>query len=85
MNPMIYDTDLWQTWEWASETRYYCVHLQQDLFGDWHLLCCWGGLYNRLGNCKTLYLDSVEQAPTILQAIHQRREKRGYQRRKLIC
>ena len=78
MSGISYDVEQWQTWEWRSERRYYCVRLQQNLWGDWCLVCCWGGRYNRLGNCKTYYIEDMADADRQLQQIAKRRERRGY-------
>jgi len=84
MNLITYDLHLWRTWRWESETRYYLVQLKQDLFGQWCLLCSWGGRLNRHGNSQTRYLNSREEADTILQSIGKRREGRGYLLKNLL-
>lgn len=78
MRGITYDYDKWQTWEWESQTRYYCAQLQQDIFGHWCIVCCWGGRFNRLGNRKTLYIDNLDEVEQTIQQIAKRRESRGY-------
>ncbi len=84
MNPIPYDLDLWRKWQWESDTRYYIVQLKQDLFGQWCLFYSWGGRLNRHGHTKTRYLNSREEADTILQSIGKRREGRGYILREML-
>ena len=33
----------WLASRWERDTRYYELHLRQDLFGDWVLTRVWGG------------------------------------------
>ena len=79
MSGVSYDIDQWQTWAWESDQRYYCVRLQQNLFGDWCLVCSWGGRFNRLGNSKTYEVADRVDAVRQLRRIDKRRQRRGYQ------
>lgn len=38
-----YDFNHWQIFEWESQTRYYRAEIKQTLFGDWCVVCTWGG------------------------------------------
>lgn len=52
--------------------------LQRDLFGDWTLIRCWGGLDNHLGQYRIQPVASEEDGITEIQAIERRRASRGY-------
>ena len=75
---VVYDLKRWQIYEWESATRYYRVEVKQTLFGDWCVVCSWGGRANRLGNNKTLYVENPGAAEKIVTMIAKRRERRGY-------
>ncbi len=67
-------------WIHAGKRRYFCVHLQQDLFGDWTLLRDWGSLDHGHGQGRML-LDAVRDPATgqdLIAAIHKRRLAHGY-------
>jgi len=66
------------TMRWASATRYYKASAQQDLFGDWELLCIWGGLGSRRGGYRTYPMRGQEQALQALQREARKRARRGY-------
>ena len=42
----------WLASRWERDTRYYELHLRQDLFGDWVLTRVWGGKGTALGQIK---------------------------------
>ena len=75
---IVYDLERWRTYEWESETRYYRAQIKQTLFGDWCVVCTWGGRNNRLGSGKTLYAASLDEAKEMVRAIAKRRQRRGY-------
>ena len=64
---------------WESETRYYAVVLQQDLFGDWVLTTARGGKRNRLGGVRHLVVSTKEEGLKKIQALHRLRLRHGYQ------
>jgi hypothetical protein len=43
-------------WINPETARYYQVDLVQDLFGDWTLIQCWGGLGSRRGRMRVVYV-----------------------------
>lgn len=65
---------------WESETRYYAVVLQQDLFGDWVLTTARGGRQNRLGAVRHVVVGSKEEGLKKIQALHRLRLRHGYAR-----
>ena len=68
----------WQQCRWHRGMRYYDVHLQQDLWGEWLLIRTWG--YRDRGQGRTVhtYCESYGQAATILYRTIQRRDREGY-------
>lgn len=65
-------------WINPENQRYYSVRLEQDLFGDWTLVACWGGLNSKLGGLKISRVDSEEQGLEEITKIAKRRRQRGY-------
>lgn len=67
-------------WEQAQAVRYYEVTLQRNLFGQWELLCVWGGIGSPRGGhqCRPVH-DQVKGAE-LLRSVALRRERRGYAR-----
>ena len=60
--------------------RYYRAFLQQDLFGDWTMVRCWGGLDSRLGQYRIEMVANPDEGRAALEALEERRRKRGYVR-----
>lgn len=75
---VVYEFNHWRIYEWESETRYYRAEVKQTLFGDWCVFCAWGGRTNRLGNCKTVYVENPYEAEKIVGELAKRRQRRGY-------
>jgi hypothetical protein len=73
-------TDLSQhiAWIHPAKARYYQIHLDQDLFGDWTLLKVWGGLGSRRGGMHHAGLASYDHGIEQLREIAKRRSQRGY-------
>ncbi len=69
----------WITLRWVRGTRYYRVHLEQDLWSDWLLTKVNGRIGSRLGRARSYTSPSIEAALLELAAIAQRRRKRGYE------
>jgi WGR domain len=78
-----FDTQSWITLRWVRGTRYYRVHLEQDLWGAWLLTNVNGRIGSRLGRDRSTPLESIENALTALAAIAKRRRQRGYELSKL--
>ena len=76
---MEYDLEHWQSSHWSKGTRYYCIELCQNLFGDWVIRRTWGRK-NTVGSGKLLTITcySREEALALYQKQQARRTKRGY-------
>ena len=65
-------------WINPEKQRYYSVQLVADLFGDWTLVTCWGGLHSRLGGLRVNGVGSYEAGLEQIAQIAKRRPQRGY-------
>lgn len=65
-------------WHKGAE-RFYQVHLQKDMLGDWSLTCAWGGQRSRLGNYRNHTFETQNEALKFIESVMIRRLKRGYQ------
>jgi hypothetical protein len=72
------DVSSWITLRWVRGTRYYRVHLEQDLWSNWLLTRVNGRIGSPLGRARSRPAPSIEDALFELAAIAQRRRKRGY-------
>ena len=68
-----------ELWHWQSESRYYTVRLQTDLFGYWSLTRNWGGRRNRINGCKLKAFEKYDDAKKDVEKIFTIRKKRGYE------
>jgi hypothetical protein len=62
-----------QRWVNPESQRYYVADLVEDLLGGWSVVTAWGGLGSRLGRMRTEWVETREQAETLLAAIEKRR------------
>jgi predicted DNA-binding WGR domain protein len=65
-------------WIHPDKQRYYSVTLVRDLFGDWTLLQCWGGIGSHLGGQRLVWVESHEAGLKQIAAIGKRRRQHGY-------
>ncbi|WP_343047452.1 WGR domain-containing protein [Allochromatium humboldtianum] len=65
-------------WIHPTKRRYYIASPIQDLFGDWALVVCWGGLDSHLGGTRTVWAASVSEIERQIAAISRRRQRHGY-------
>jgi len=65
---------------WLTDTRYYLLRVQRDLFGKWELLKAWGGRGSRRGRHQVVPAAHEEQAIGLFEHECRRRLRRGYQR-----
>ena len=65
-------------WVNPEKARYYQVHLDQDLLGDWTLLKVWGGLGSRRGRMHNTGVASYDDGIEQVREIARRRTQRGY-------
>ncbi len=70
----------WQRrrWENPKKGRYYEAWTHKNLFGEWEVLCAWGGIGTKQGGSKAIPTDSIEAAGDIMATIHAKRLKRHY-------
>ena len=73
-----YQLEQWQKIHWETDTRYYSVILQQDLFHQWNITRQWGGRHNERFGQKSNAFFSIEEAQKELEVIYKTREQRGY-------
>jgi len=73
------DTGAWLTLRWTRGTRYYRVHLEQDLWNHWLLTQVNGRIGSPLGRARALPAPSLEAALMNLTGVAKRRRQRGYQ------
>jgi hypothetical protein len=69
----------WITLRWTRGSRYYRVHLEQDLWRNWLLTKVNGRVGTRLGRFRSHEVPSIETALLELAAIAKRRRQRGYE------
>lgn len=65
-------------WIQAEKARYYQADLVQDLFGEWTLVCSWGGLGTALGGLSSTGVPSLEDGFLRLETIGKLRHRHGY-------
>lgn len=63
---------------WETPHRFYLAMVQQDLFGEWEVLRCWGAKGSRLGNHMREPAYSKDHAHALLQRVVEQRFARGY-------
>jgi WGR domain len=73
------DVSSWITLRWVRGTRYYRVHLEQDLWRNWLLTQVNGRIGTRLGRARSKPTPSIENALLDLADIAKRRRQRGYE------
>jgi hypothetical protein len=77
--PNIIDTASWITLRWVRGTRYYRVHLEQDLWRGWLLTKVNGRIGTRLGKARSVSSPTIETALSALADVAKRRRQRGYE------
>lgn len=73
------ETSNWMTLRWVRGTRYYRVHLEQDLWHTWVVTQVHGRIGTRLGRARAIPSPSIESALLRLAVIARRRRQRGYE------
>jgi hypothetical protein len=73
-----FDVASWITLRWTRSTRYYRVHLEQDLWAGWLLTQVNGRTGSRLGRARSFEQPSIDAALYTLAAVAKRRRQRGY-------
>ncbi|MEW8139150.1 MAG: WGR domain-containing protein [Candidatus Thiodiazotropha endolucinida] len=65
-------------WINTNNRRYYRVHLQRDLLGDWTLTRSWGSLDSHHGQVRSEVVTDEHRGIQIMHDISRRRATRGY-------
>lgn len=65
-------------WENPNNGRYYIAHVQQDLFGDWVVVLCWGRKDSNLGRLKSIFCETEKKALAYLKKLCRIRIRHGY-------
>ena len=78
-----FETSKWVTMRFERGTRYYRLHLEQDLWGTWCLTRVNGRSDSRLGRSATACPGSFQDALTLLVAAAERRRTRRYELRSM--
>ena len=65
-------------WIQPEKARYYQADLVQDLFGEWTLVCSWGGLGTALGGFSSTGVTSHGDGLLRLEAVGKLRRQHGY-------
>jgi hypothetical protein len=68
----------WRRYEFESESRYYVIILQQNIFHEWIIVQYYGGKYNKLGNTLTKVCASYEDAVSTIGQLRKKRKSRKY-------
>jgi hypothetical protein len=76
--PASIDTAAWITLRWTRGTRYFRVHLEQDLWSNWLLTQVNGRISSPLGRARAHPSPTIETALLHLVTIAKRRRQRGY-------
>lgn len=64
---------------WESTRRYYVARLDQDLFSQWTIERCWGGLFNRIAGSSSQPVADYAAGLDELTRINAERKARRYQ------
>jgi len=73
------DTPQHHAWVNPEKSRYYRVHLDRDLFGDWTLRKVWGGIDSSGGRMHNTGVPSYDEGVEQIREIAKRRCQRGYE------
>jgi hypothetical protein len=73
------DTASWITLRWTRGTRYYRVHLEQDLWSSWLITRVNGRRGTPIGRALSKPVTTIEAALLELADIAKRRRQRGYE------
>ena len=72
------DTARWITLRWIRGSRYYRVHLEQDMWRHWLITRVNGRIGSPLGRVRAVPMESIESAFLTLAALTKRQRRRGY-------
>ena len=78
-----FETSKWVTMRFERGTRYYRLHLEQDLWGAWCLTRVNGRCDSRIGRSATGKPGTFQDALALLVAAAERRRMRRYELRSM--
>jgi predicted DNA-binding WGR domain protein len=64
---------------WEKETRYYEVHIHQDLWGGWVLTRIWGRRNSPMGQMRRVPCESYDDAARKPATVRNQRTQRSYE------
>jgi len=67
--------------EHTGMRRYYVASVQKNLFNQWEVFRCWGGINKATGSKIVMPCESYEDALNILTTIEKQRQQKKYQLR----
>ena len=67
-------------WVHPAKTRYYQIHLDLDLFGDWTLRTVWNSIDSSQGRMHNTAVPSYDEGVEQIREIAKRRGQHGYER-----
>jgi predicted DNA-binding WGR domain protein len=65
-------------WIHPEKYRYYQAELVPGLFGDWSLVCAWGGLGTPRGGYKITGVADYKDGLRKIEVLDVHRQRRGY-------
>lgn len=78
MHDINVDTTRWLTLRFIRGSRYYRLHLEQDLWGAWCVTRVNGRTGTALGHAVTSFAESRDEGLAALSVASARRFRRGY-------
>lgn len=60
---------------WENDTRWYEAHIQRDLWGQWTVMCCWGGKHRRHNGNRTHLFENEADALLFINFLDKKRSK----------
>ena len=64
---------------WVSNSRYYSINIQLDLFGRISVTKSWGSRTANTGGHQIITCDSIVEAVKTVKQVAVRRKQRGYE------
>src|SRR3954471_21184029 len=67
------------SWQNKSKFRYYKLIVQPDMLNEFVVICNWGSVVTRRGNCKKHAFQSQDEVVAFVSNMMKRRTRRGYE------
>ncbi len=70
----------WQRYRWENPQtrRYYEALVLKNLFDEWEVWCCWGGIGTQLGGHSVIPVNTLSEAQDVLNHISAKRQSHRY-------